>query len=59
MNHAFNVRKVLLMPVSAATAYCGVVILLLFAVVSSVQDMLDARADVAASTSMLEQLGGR
>jgi general secretion pathway protein M len=59
VNPAFNLRKVLLMPIPAATAYCGIVILLLFVVVSSVQDILDARAEVAASTTMLEQLGGR
>jgi general secretion pathway protein M len=58
MNPVFNLRKVLLMPIPAATAYCGIVVLLLFVIVSSVQDILDARSDVAASATMLEQLGG-
>jgi general secretion pathway protein M len=52
-------RKVLLMPIPAATAYCGILVLLVFVIVSSVQGVLDARADVAASATMLEQLGGR
>jgi general secretion pathway protein M len=51
-------RKLLLTPISAAATYCGIFILLLFATVSSVQDILEARADVAASAAMLEQLGG-
>jgi len=54
-----TLRKVLLMPIPAATAYCGILVLMLFVVVSSVQEVLDARADVAASATMLEQLGGR
>jgi general secretion pathway protein M len=49
----------LLTPISAAATYCGVFILLLFVTISSVQDFFDARADVAASAAMLEQLGGR
>jgi general secretion pathway protein M len=51
-------RKLLLAPIPATATYCGILILLLFVIVSSVQDILDARADVAASAAMLEQLGG-
>lgn len=58
MSPAFNLRKTLLMPIPAATAYCGIAVLLLFVVVSSIQDILGARAGVAASATMLEQLGG-
>jgi general secretion pathway protein M len=52
-------RKLWLAPIPAAAAYCGILVLLAFAIASSIQDVLDARADVAASTAMLEQLGGR
>jgi general secretion pathway protein M len=50
-------RKLLLTPIMAAAAYCGILLLLLFIIVSSLRDVLDARADVAASAAMLEQLG--
>jgi len=59
MNQAATLRKLLTMPLAAATLYFGIVILLLFAVVSSLTDILGQRADVAASAAMLEQLEGR
>jgi general secretion pathway protein M len=45
-------------PLIAATAYVGLVILLLFAVVTSISDVIDQRGEVAASSSMLQQLEG-
>jgi len=59
MNEVAMLRKFLTMPPAAATLYFGVVILLLFVIVSSLTDMLGRRADVAASVAMLEQLEGR
>jgi len=46
-------------PLLAATAYIGLVALLLFVVATSVVDVIDQRSEVAASATMLEQLQGR
>jgi general secretion pathway protein M len=46
-------------PIAAAAAYAGVVIALLFLIVSSVAGLLGQRAELAASAAMLEQLEGR
>jgi general secretion pathway protein M len=42
----------------AATVYVGLVMLLLFVVVTSIADVIDQRSEVAASATMLEQLEG-
>ncbi len=46
-------------PLLAATAYVGLVVLLLFAVTTSIVDVIDQHGEVAASATMLEQLQGR
>lgn len=45
-------------PLIAATAYIGLLVLLLFAVVTSISDVIDQRGEVAASATMLQQLEG-
>jgi general secretion pathway protein M len=45
-------------PVPAVTIYLGLVVVLLFAVGSSIVDVVSQRADVASSSAMLEQLAG-
>jgi general secretion pathway protein M len=45
-------------PLLAATVYVGVIVLLLFTVVTSIADIIDQRSEVAASATMLEQLTG-
>jgi general secretion pathway protein M len=45
-------------PVPAVTIYLGVVVVLLFAVGSSIVDVVGQRGDVASSAAMLEQLEG-
>jgi general secretion pathway protein M len=60
MNPVAAVRKSFATsPILAAAAYAGLVLVLLAIVVSSVVDILDQRAAVAASAAMLEQLDGR
>jgi general secretion pathway protein M len=60
MNPVAAVRKSFATsPILAAAAYAGLVLVLLATVVSSVVDILDQRAAVAASAAMLEQLDGR
>jgi general secretion pathway protein M len=46
-------------PLLAATVYLGLVVVLLFAVVTSIADVVGQRDEVAASATMLEQLDGR
>jgi general secretion pathway protein M len=46
-------------PTAAAAAYIGLVLVLLAIIVSSIVDIFDQRAAVAASAAMLEQLEGR
>lgn len=46
------------MPILAAVSYLGVMILLLFVIASSLTDILNQRAEVAASRAMLEQFEG-
>ena len=46
-------------PLLAAFAYAGVVVALVFIVVTSAADVLARRADVASAETMLEQLDGR
>jgi general secretion pathway protein M len=60
MNLAATFRKSLTTsPAVAATAYAGLVIVLLVIAASSVADIFGQRATVAASAEMLEQLEGR
>jgi len=58
MNSAAILRKSLTSPV-VATAYAGLVLMLLAMITSSIADILSQRAAVAASQDMLEQLEGR
>lgn len=46
-------------PILAATIYAGLVVVLLFAVVTSIADVVGQRDEVASSGTMLEQLEGR
>jgi len=46
-------------PILAAAIYVGLIVLLLFTVVTSIADVVGQRAEVASSTAMLEQLEGR
>jgi general secretion pathway protein M len=59
MNQVATLRRLLTSPLPAVTLYLGVMILLLFVIGSSLTDILDKRADVAASAVMLEQFEGR
>jgi general secretion pathway protein M len=45
-------------PLLATAAYVGLVVVLLFTVVTSISDLIDQRGEVAASANMLEQLEG-
>jgi general secretion pathway protein M len=45
-------------PLLATAAYVGLMVVLLFTVVTSISDLMDQRGEVAASASMLEQLEG-
>jgi len=59
MNLTAGLRKLLTTsPIVAATAYAGLVLVLLAMVVSSVVDLLGQQAAVDASAAMLEQLEG-
>jgi general secretion pathway protein M len=46
-------------PLLAATVYLGLVVVLLFAVATSIADVVGQRDEVAAAATMLEQLDGR
>jgi general secretion pathway protein M len=46
-------------PMLAATIYVGLVVMLLFAVATSIVDLVGRRDEVASSATMLEQLDGR
>ena len=59
MSQIATLRKLLTTPLLAATLYLGVVGLLMLVVWSSLADTLSKRADVAASTAMLDQFEGR
>jgi general secretion pathway protein M len=51
-------RLVTSSPLLATVAYVGLLIVLLFTVVTSVSDVIDQRSEVGAATTMLEQLEG-
>jgi general secretion pathway protein M len=60
MNSTATLRNYLrASPIVAAAGYVGVVIVLLFLIVSAMAGLLGQRADLAASAVMLEQLEGR
>jgi general secretion pathway protein M len=60
MNSAATLRKAIVAsPMLAAAIYVAVVVALLLWAVLTIADLLSQRADVAASTSILEQLEGR
>jgi general secretion pathway protein M len=59
MNQVATLRKLLTAPLPAAALYLGVMVVLMFVIVSSLTDILNKHADVAASTAMLEQFEGR
>lgn len=60
MNSVMVLKKTLTTsPLVAVAAYAGLMIALLFMVVSSVADVLGQRAEVSSSATMLEQLEGR
>jgi general secretion pathway protein M len=59
MNQVATLRKLLTAPLPAAALYLGVMVLLMFLIVSTLTDILSKRADVAASAAMLEQFEGR
>jgi general secretion pathway protein M len=59
MNRALTLRKLLTTLPLAITVYLAVMALLLFVIGSSLTEILDKRADVAASAAMLEQSEGR
>lgn len=50
--------KALTSPLAATAAYVGLLVLLLFVVVTSIADLIDQRSEVAASATMLQQLEG-
>jgi general secretion pathway protein M len=52
-------KSVTASPILAAAIYAGLFVLLLFMVVSTIVDVVGRYGDLAASTSMLEQLDGR
>jgi general secretion pathway protein M len=60
MNLTATLRKSLVnSPIVAATVYSGLVVVLLVVAASSLLDILNQRASVAATAAMLEQLEGR
>ena len=59
MNQVATLRNFLNQPLAAAACFAAVIALLLFAIVSSLSDVLSQRAEVNASTVMLEQFEGR
>jgi general secretion pathway protein M len=52
-------KAIIASPIPAAAAYLGIVVVLLFTVVTSIADVIGQRGDLAAATAMLEQLEGR
>ncbi len=59
MNEVATLRNVLSKPLWAGLSYTAVLVVLLFAIASSLSDIFNERAEVAASTAMLEQFEGR
>jgi general secretion pathway protein M len=59
MNQNATLLRILARPWPAAATYLGVMVLLLFVIISSATDLLSRRASVAASAAMLDQFEGR
>ena len=59
MNQNATLRRLLAAPPLAAACYLGALILLLFVTGSTISDLLSQRAEVAATSAMLEQFEGR
>ena len=59
MNQNTTLRKLLAAPISAASSYLCVIVLLLFVIGSSFTDILSQRAEVAGLRTTLQQLEGR
>ena len=59
MNQVATLRNFLNQPLAAVACFAAVMMLLLFAIISSLADVLSQRAEVTASATMLEQFEGR
>jgi general secretion pathway protein M len=59
MNQVATLRNFLNQPLAAAACFAVVLVLLLFTIISSLADVLSQRAEVVASTTMLDQFEGR
>jgi general secretion pathway protein M len=59
MNQVATLRNFLTQPLAAAACFAAVMALLVFAVISSLADVLSQHAEVTASAAMLEQFDGR
>jgi general secretion pathway protein M len=59
MNQVATLRNFLGKPLPAAACFAAVVALLLFAIISPLSDLLSQRAEVLASSAMLDQFEGR
>jgi general secretion pathway protein M len=59
MNQVATLRNLLNQPLAAAACFAAVMALLLFTIISSLADVLAQRAEVTASTTMLDQFEGR
>jgi general secretion pathway protein M len=59
MNQVATLRNFLNQPLAAAACFAAVMVLLVFAIISSLSDVLCQRAEIAAATAMLEQFEGR
>jgi general secretion pathway protein M len=57
--YAASRKAIATSPIVATAVYVGLVSALLFVIVTSIADVLDQRSQVAASSTMLEQLEGR
>src|SRR6202022_4622237 len=59
MNQVATLRNFLNQPLAAGGCFAVVMALLLFAIISPLADVISQRAEVTASTTMLEQFEGR
>ena len=59
MNQVATLRNFLSKPLPAAACFLAVIGLLLFAIISSLSDLLTEHSEVAASSAMLDQFEGR
>jgi general secretion pathway protein M len=56
---AASKKAIVTSPIVATAIYVGLVVALLFIIVTSISDVVDQRGQVAAASAMLEQLEGR